>query len=367
MSKTSVAALLRKINKAHGEGDTVIVKGVELRHKVLPKCTTGSLSFDNALGGGWPMNQWSELVGDESSGKSTLALKTIAANQALDPNWTAAWVAAEFLPTEWAELLGVDLDRLLIIDTNVMEVAYEIVDELMESREIDCVVIDSYPALIPILEDEKTMDENTVGNGAKRTAQFFRKVGKSTKRSLTEVDRPVLGLFINQWRERIGVMYGDPRTTPGGKAKNYAFFVRVDVKRLEWLESDKHKVGQRIQITSRKNKSAPGQREGLVDFYFDEGGPVPAGQYDTTSDIVNVALATGTISKVGAWYEFDGAQLCKARKDVFTTVEAMDGLAARVSRRVMGVPEPVSKRRHLDQPRAKKTPSKKSRYVTKSA
>lgn len=351
MSKATVTAVMKKINKTHGE--STIIRGSELRHKVLPRCTTGSLSFDLALGGGWPMNQWNELVGDESSGKSALVLKTVAANQARDPQWTCAWVAAEFLPTDWAERLGVDLERLLIIDTNVMEYAYEIVDELMGSRDVDCVVIDSLPALIPMLEDEKTMDENTVGNGAKRTAQFFRKVGKSTKRSLTEIDRPVLGIMINQWRERIGVMYGDPRTTPGGRAKNYAFFTRIDVKRLEWLTEDNKKIGQRIQITSRKNKSAPGQREGLVDFYFDEGGPVSAGQYDRVSDVVNVALATEAIAKHGAFYEFNGETICRARKDVFVTVAANGGLSDRIVRSVMGIPEPKLK------------PVKKAKFVAK--
>ena len=141
----------------------------------------------------------------------------------------------------------------------------------MEERACDAVVIDSYPALVPSDEDEKIMMELTVGRGAYFTNKFMRKSYAAMARSLSEYDRPVLALFVNQWRERIGVFMGDPRTTPGGKGKNYSFLTRVEVAREEWLTtSAKVKVGQAIKARAIKNKTAPPQRVASVDFYFDD-------------------------------------------------------------------------------------------------
>jgi RecA/RadA recombinase len=143
---------------------------------------------------------------------------------------------------------------------------------------VDCVVIDSLPALVPSSENEKEMEESTVGRTALLTNKFFRKVGKASKRSLTESERPFIGIMINQWRSKIGVMYGDPRTTPGGLGKDYAFFTRIEIKRDDWVEvgtgQEKHRVGQTIKIRTLKNKSAPPGSTALVDFYFGTGGPM---------------------------------------------------------------------------------------------
>ena len=175
--------IARAVNKKFGE--EVVVLGSRISEK-LPRITSGVLAFDMMLGGGWPVNQWSEIVGDESSGKTAVAYKTIAANQALDPNWTALWVAAEEYVPEYAEAIGVDLDRMWVVETNLMEHAYDLIIRSMDNRAVDCVVLDSLPALVPGDEYERQMDEFTVGLGARLTGKFFRKSAKAQKRSLLE-------------------------------------------------------------------------------------------------------------------------------------------------------------------------------------
>jgi recombination protein RecA len=269
--------------------------------------TSGSLALDVILGGGFPVNQWHEIVGEASNGKTALALKTVAANQERDPNFTTVWVAAETWVPQYAEMCGVDLSRVYVVATNVMEEAYEAVIDLVETKAVDCVVIDSLPALVPMSEDEKNMDEATVGRGALLTGKFFRKVGKASRRSLTEAERPFIGLIINQYRMKIGVMYGDPRTTPGGEAKNYAYFTRLEVKRDEWIEygtgQEKHKVGQTIKIRTLKNKSAPPSQVAYVDFYFDKG-ECYAGEYDFAKEIVALGIIYKILTRAGAYYSY---------------------------------------------------------------
>jgi len=265
-----VSAIAAEINKKYGSG--MVVRGSEVTDPI-PRIPSGSLSIDLVLGGGWPANQWSEIIGDESSGKTAVALKTIAANQRRDPDFVAVWVAAEKWVVEYAEMCGVDPTRVFVVETNDMETAYDAVIAFAASKEVDLIVIDSLPALIPGDEDEKTMEGSTVGRGALLTGKFFRKVGKATKRSLTEAERPVAGIMINQWRQKIGVMYGDPRTTPGGVGKNYAYFIRAEIRRGDWVEigpaKDKTRIGQTIQLRTIKNKTAPAQRVAFVDYYFE--------------------------------------------------------------------------------------------------
>lgn len=319
-----VAAIAAQINKKYGEG--MVVRGSEVTD-MIPRVPSGSLSFDLALGGGWPANQWIEIIGDESSGKTAVALKTIAANQQRDPDFISVWVAAEKWVVEYAEMCGVDTDRVFVVETNDMETAYDAVIEFAASKEVDCIVIDSLPALVPGDEDEKTMEGSTVGRGALLTGKFFRKVGKATKRSLTEEERPVLGIMINQWRQKIGVMYGDPRTTPGGVGKNYAYFVRVEVRRGDWIETgsgkDKTRVGQTIQFRTIKNKTAPAQRVAFVDFYFDEGADIAPGDYDFAKEVLAIAMMEEVVERKGASYSYDGqkwrgkeAALAGIREDV---------------------------------------------------
>jgi recombination protein RecA len=259
------------------------------------------------LGGGWPTNQWSEIIGNESSGKTAIAYKTIAANQALDPDYTALWVAAEDYVPQYAKAIGVDLDRLWVVENNVMEEVYDLVIRVLDNRAVDCIVIDSLPALIPSDEAEKSMEEFTMGLGARLTGKFLRKSGKAQKRSLIEDERGCTGLIINQWREKIGG-YGDPRITPGGKAKNFHYFVRAEVARDEWISQKDEKVGQTIKGRTLKNKSYRPQQTAVVDFYFADAYGFTLGEFDTIKDIVNICIAIDVITRAGAYYRFDGQQ-----------------------------------------------------------
>jgi recombination protein RecA len=293
-----IAAL---INKKLGN-NTVVPASMTRAPK---RITTGSLTLDVVLGGGWPMNHWVEVVGEASHGKTALALKTIAANQALDPDFTVVWIAAEQFDTKYAQLCGVDTDRVLLVETNSMEDAFDSVIQFCESKSVDMVVVDSLPALVPSAEDEKSMEEFTVGRGAMLTNKFFRKVSAATKRDLVEEERPVLGLMINQYRMKIGVMHGDPRTTPGGLGKDYAYSIRCEVKRDEWLEAgtgqDKKRVGQTIRVRTIKNKTFPPQQTAYLDFYFSDGGIISAGEYDRAKEIVALSILNGIVDRRGGW------------------------------------------------------------------
>lgn len=278
-------------------GDDVLVKGSELKSRTFRRLTSGSLALDIMLGGGWPVNTWNEIIGNASSGKTSTIFKTIAANQALDPKWTVLWVASEPFVHQWAEAAGCDLDRFEFVETNVMEEAYEAVLKYVDNRLVDCVVIDSFPALSPADEDANGMDEWQVGLGARLTGKFLRKSGSATRRSLTDDDRDCLLLVVNQWRDKIGVLYGDPRTTPGGKAKDYWYFTRVEMKRDEWIEHNKKRVGIVIKAHTLKNKTAPAERVAAVDFYFDSIPGHPAGDFDYAKDLLVCGLYTDIIEK----------------------------------------------------------------------
>jgi recombination protein RecA len=302
-------AVLNKINKKMGAG--TIVKGSDIIDPPA-RFTSGSLAIDVALGGGWPPNQWHELIGEASNGKTALALKTVAANQKRDPEFTTVWVAAEEWVTGYAALCGVDPSRVFVVSTNIMEEAYEAVIQFAESKAVDCIVIDSLPALVPSAEDDKEMEESTVGRSALLTNKFFRKVGKASKRSLIAPERPFIGIVINQWRSKIGVMYGDPRTTPGGLGKDYAFFTRTEVRRDEWIEAgtgqEKRRIGQSIKTRIIKNKSAAPSQVATVDFYFSEGGSVFPGEFDFAKEIVAMGIINKVITRAGAYYRYADRQ-----------------------------------------------------------
>jgi len=308
MNKDALA-VVNKINKDLGAG--TIVLGSEIIASP-PRFTSGSLSIDVALGGGWPPNQWHEIIGEASNGKTALALKTVAANQKRDPEFTTVWVAAEEWVVGYAELCGVDSSRVYVVSTNIMEEAYGAVIKFAESKAVDCIVVDSLPALVPSAEDDKEMEESTVGRGALLTNKFFRKVGKASKRSLVSPERPFIGIVINQYRMKIGVMYGDPRTTPGGLGKDYAFFTRTEVRRDEWIESgtgqEKRRVGQSIKARIIKNKSAAPSQVATVDFYFSEGETVPAGEFDFAKEVIAMGIINKVITRAGAYYRYAGRQ-----------------------------------------------------------
>jgi recombination protein RecA len=329
--------IINQINKRFG--DNTVVLGKDIRDGLLSRITTGSTTFDYVLGGGFPANQWNELVGEPSHGKTAIALKTIAANQALDPNHTTVWVAAEQWVPDYAEMCGVDTSRVIVVETNIMEEAYDTVIAFAESKSVDAIVIDSLPALIPGPEAEKNMDEYTVGRGALLTNKFFRIAGQAMKRSLIEDERPILGLIINQYRMKIGVMHGDPRTTPGGQGKDYAYFTRAEVKRDEWIEAgtgtNKVRVGQRIKIRVLKNKTAPPQQIAYIDYYFKDYSIYEAGDYDTAKEVAAMALVHQVIDRKGGWI-YHGERKWQGQESFVNSLREEPDLFEELRQLVMG-------------------------------
>lgn len=335
MSKTatnkSIEEIAEEIKKKYG--DHVLVRGSETRQDT-PHTSTGILAYDLALGGGWATNQWNEIVGEESSGKTAIAYKTIAANQAKDPNYLAMWVAAEEYVPEYASSVGVDLDRLWVLESNEMETVLEFVLTAIENHSVDCVVIDSIPALVPDREVEKKMDEAIVGVGALTLGKFFRKCALAQRRSVGERDCTLIA--INQWREKIGVMYGDPRTTPGGKAKNYFYFTRVEVRRDEWLSEGsaiEKRVGQSIKMRVMKNKTYRPQQVAVADFYFSDTGNFKKGDFDAAKDIVNVCLALDLFE---GRYKLDGERIAGSKEELYDVVRGNPELQGILIERALG-------------------------------
>ena len=323
----SLDEIADEINKKLGE--EILIKGSAAKAEV-PHVSTGVLAYDLALGGGWAANQWNEIVGEESSGKTAIAYRTIAANQQRDPEWLALWVAAEEYVPDYAASFGVDLERLWVVETNEMESALELVLKAVENRAVDCVVIDSLPALVTETEVNKSMDEASVATGAQILSRFFKKCAKAQRRSMTADDRPCTLIAINQWRDKIGVMYGDPRTTPGGKAKNYYYFTRVEVRRDEWISEGSKldtRVGQTIKMRVMKNKTYRPQQIAQADFYFADTYGFRKGEFDTVKDIVNVALA---LELFEGRYKFEGERIASKKEELYDIVRQDLGLQARL-------------------------------------
>ena len=333
--------LVTQLNKRFGTN--TVVTASDVRSDLIPRITSGSLAMDYILGGGFPGNQWNELIGEEHSGKTLICLKTIAANQKLDPNYTTVWIAVEQWVPEYAEMLDVDMSRVILVDPKSMEEAYDAAIAVVKTRAVDAVVIDSLPALSPGQELEKDMGEATVGRGALLTNKFFRVVNSAMKRSMVEQDRPILGLMVNQWRMKIGVMYGDPKITPGGLGKNYAYFTRLEVKRDNWIEigsgKSKVRVGISVKVRTLKNKVAPPQRVATVDFYFADGGLCPAGEYDFAKEICALAEVTGVITRSstnGGSFVF-GDRKWKSRDNLYSSIREEIDLKEDLSQKVLTV------------------------------
>lgn len=274
---------------------------------VAPRVTSGILSLDTALGGGWMGNSWVEVYGESSSGKTSGILHTIATNQRLNPDFNTFWLASEPYDKEWAEKNGIDNSRVTIMETQHMEAGMQAVLDATMSKEFDCHVIDSYPALIANQEDEKGMDEVVVAAGARNVGKFFRKVGGTFNE-----ERPYLGFWVNQFREKIGGFspYGTPKTLPGGKAKDFAFYQRVVVSRDDWIKEKfdgqgEVIVGQSIKFKVEKNKAGAPQKTASTDFYFDysQKGFNP-GEHDEVKDMITMGVMFKLIVRAGAYYRF---------------------------------------------------------------
>jgi recombination protein RecA len=274
----------------------------------IPPCqTSGILSLDVALGGGWANNRWIEVVGEASSSKTTSILHTIATNQALNEDYSVYWLASEPYNPDWAALNGIDNDRVVVDETNNMELGMQNVIDAARSNNFDCIVIDSYPALIADAEADKDMDGFSMSAGARRVGQFFRKITDSFSD-----ERPYVGFFVNQFRDNIGGYspVGTPKTEPGGKAKNYNFYQRVKVQRDDWIEETKEgmgkvKVGQTTKYQITKNKQGAPQRVAVADMYFDFSAKgFKPGQYDRVKDIITMAVMFKVVKRAGAWFSF---------------------------------------------------------------
>jgi recombination protein RecA len=335
LAAPSLRAIMARVNKEHGAG--TILLGSELNFEHMPRITSGALSLDVSLGGGWPANQWHEIYGEFSSGKTALVLQTIAANQRIDPEWRVWWLAAESFEPAYARLNGVDLSRVHVHNTNVMEDGFQQILEVAITREIDCVVIDSLPALIPLREDENDAGALAPGLSALLTNQFFRKEKRATGRSLIEADRPITGFVINQFREKIGVMHGDPRTTPGGKGKDFAYFTRVELRRDDWIKDGPEPVGITIKATIRKNKSHRPMRTATFDYYMADSGNHQAGAYDLLGQIVDVGIAYKVIVAGGGGMYYYQGEGFKGRDALKEAIAAQDHLRKGISEDVIRV------------------------------
>lgn len=323
-----VQALVAEMNKppagkdsktpgGYGPGTVMLASDIVQPDRI----TTGSLAFDVALGGGWPVNQWHEIVGLESAGKTTICLQTIAANQEVNPDFLAVWIAAEWYDPDFAEMCGVDNSRVVVVNENIAENAFGVALKWLTSQQCDLLVMDSLPAMTPGDEAEAAMEEVNVALMARLTNKFFRKQGSAGKRAMAGNERPCTGLLINQWRDKIGIQWGDPRTTPGGNGKNYSFFTRTEVRQDEWLtysadgtKANKVRVGQTIKCRVFKNKSAPPHRVATFDFYFENAEVHAAGTIDTFKEIVGLGVVHGVIkppadhSNKSSWLEYHGVR-----------------------------------------------------------
>lgn len=336
-----LAALIAETNKKH---PGALFKASDLARS--PRLPSGSFSLDMAMGGGWPTNAWAEIAGRESSGKTTIAHKTVAACQAADPDFTTLWVAAEAYDEVWAKTLGVDTDRVTLDKRQGMEEVYDSMAAATASKAFDLIVLDSYPALVPDEEAAKTMGESTVALGAKQTAKFFRKA--PIIRATDGSERPMLGIFINQFRQKIGgyAPHGQvAKTRPGGDAKDYAYSIRLEVARSEYIEEErpgrgKSRVGQTMKITTAKNKTfAPG-KVASIDFYFEDTEHLGfrQGDYDGAKELMMHGVLTGAITRAGAYYSLGDTRV-KGREGVLDLLRgdltAQQELAAEVRRRTL--------------------------------
>ncbi len=290
---------MSQIERQFGKGAIMKLSDGNVRNvEAIP---TGALSLDLALGiGGVPRGRIVEIYGPESSGKTTLALHVVA--EAQRNGGVAAFIDAEHaLDPVYARALGVDVDELLISQPDTGEQALEIADMLIRSGALDVVVVDSVAALVPRAELEGDMGDTHVGLQARLMSQALRKLAGTINRSDTTA------VFINQLREKIGVMFGSPETTPGGRALKFYSSVRIDVRRIEAIKQGTDNVGNRVRAKIVKNKVAPPFRVAEFDIMFGEG-------ISREGSLIDVAVEEGVVKKAGAWYTFDGDQLGQGRE-----------------------------------------------------
>ncbi len=310
---------LAQIEKQFGKGS--IMRMGENLHMNIEAISTGALALDLALGiGGLPRGRIVELYGPESSGKSTLAMHVVA--EAQRNGGICAYIDAEHaMDPVYARAIGVNVDDLLISQPDTGEQALEIVDMLIRSGALDVIVIDSVAALTPRAEIEGEMGDTHVGLQARLMSQALRKVTANLSKSDT------IALFINQLREKIGVMYGSPEVTPGGRALKFYSSVRLDIRRIESIKDGTEVVGNRTRVKVVKNKVASPFKQAEFDIMYGLG-------ISREGSILDVAVELGFVKKAGAWFTYEGEQLGQGRENVKTFLRENPQMMAEIDQRV---------------------------------
>ena len=293
--------VLADIEKQFGKG--AIMKLGSSEHMEIDVTSTGSLSLDVALGvGGFPKGRIIEIYGPESSGKTTIALQAIAEVQ--KEGGRAAFIDAEHaLDPVYAKKLGVNINELLLSQPDTGEQALEICEALVRSEAVNIVVIDSVAALVPQAEIEGEMGDSHVGLQARLMSQALRKLSGTISKTKTTA------IFINQLREKVGVLFGNPETTPGGRALKFYSTIRLDIRRGEQIKSGDSVIGNKTNIKVVKNKVAPPFKTATVDIMYGEG-------VSRTGELVDLAVENNIINKSGAWFSYNNEKIGQGRENV---------------------------------------------------
>ena len=314
-----LSQVLLDIEKQFGKG--AIMKLGDDTHNEIAVSPSGSLTLDLALGvGGYPKGRIIEIYGPESSGKTTFALHAIAEIQ--KAGGRAAFIDAEHaLDPVYAKNLGVNINELLLSQPDTGEQALEICEALVRSEAINIVVIDSVAALVPQAEIEGEMGDSHVGLQARLMSQALRKLSGTINKTNT------IAIFINQLREKVGVMFGNPETTPGGRALKFYSTIRMDVRRSEQIKQGDSVIGNKTTVKIVKNKVAPPFKTAVVDIMYGEG-------VSRVSEIIDLGVEAGIIDKSGAWYSYNGEKLGQGKETVKALLKENDKLRDELEQKV---------------------------------